>query len=42
MGKNFINIVGKKLSGKTHLTNIFINKNKGIKIKSKIFKQLSS
>ena len=33
--KNFINIVGEKLSGKTHLTNIFINKNKGIKIKAK-------
>ena len=33
--KNFINIIGEKLSGKTHLTNIFINKNKGIKIKAK-------
>jgi len=32
--KNFINIIGEKLSGKTHLTNIFINKNKGIKIKA--------
>ena len=28
--KNFINIIGKSLSGKTHLTNIFIKKNKGI------------
>ena len=33
--KNFINIIGEKLSGKTHLTDIFINKNKGIKIKAK-------
>ena len=28
--KNYINIIGEKLSGKTHLTNIFIKKNKGI------------
>ena len=28
--RNFINIVGEKLSGKTHLINIFIKKNKGI------------
>ena len=33
--KNFINIIGEKLSGKTHLTNIFIKKNKGIKIEGK-------
>ena len=33
--KNFINIIGEKLSGKTHLTNIFIKKNKGIKIEAK-------
>ena len=32
--KNFINIVGEKLSGKTHLTNIFIKKYKGIKIEA--------
>ena len=28
--KNFINVVGEKLSGKTHLMNIFLQKNKGI------------
>ena len=33
--KNFINIIGEKLSGKTHLTNIFIKKNKGIRIEAK-------
>ena len=32
--KNFINIIGEKLSGKTHLTNIFIKKYKGIKIEA--------
>ena len=32
--KNFINIIGEKLSGKTHLTNIFIRKYKGIKIEA--------
>ena len=30
--KNFINIIGEKFSGKTHLINIFIQKFKGIKI----------
>ena len=30
--KNFINIIGEKFSGKTHLINIFIEKFKGIKI----------
>tara|TARA_A100001015_G_scaffold289288_1_gene361003 strand:- start:335 stop:997 length:663 start_codon:yes stop_codon:yes gene_type:complete len=30
--KNFINIIGQKFSGKTHLINIFIKKNKGISI----------
>ena len=30
--KNFINISGKKFSGKTHLINIFLKKFKGIKI----------
>ena len=30
--KNILNIYGEKFSGKTHLSNIFINKNKGIKI----------
>ena len=33
--KNFINIIGEKFSGKTHLTNIFIKKFKGIKLNSK-------
>ena len=31
-GKNILNVYGEKFSGKTHLANIFINKNKGIKI----------
>ena len=30
--KNFINIIGDKFSGKSHLINIFLDKNKGIKI----------
>ena len=30
--KNFINLIGEKFSGKTHLANIFIEKFKGIKI----------
>jgi len=30
--KNFINISGEKFSGKTHLTNIFLKKFKGIKL----------
>ncbi len=30
--KNFINITGERFSGKTHLINIFLKKNKGIKI----------
>ena len=33
--KNFVNVTGQKLSGKTHLMNIFLNKNKGIKIEGK-------
>ena len=35
--KNFVNISGEKLSGKTHLMNIFLQKNKGIKIDGKSF-----
>ena len=31
--KNILNISGEKFCGKTHLANIFINKNKGIKVK---------
>ncbi len=43
--KNVLNIFGEKSSGKTHLTDIFLSKNKGIKIDSKklndeIFKEL--
>ena len=30
--KNILNIHGERFSGKTHLANIFLNKNKGIKI----------
>ena len=33
--KNFVNVIGEKYSGKTHLMNIFLNKNKGIKFESK-------
>jgi len=36
--KNFVNIIGEKLSGKTHLMNIFLQKNKGIKIEAKSLK----
>ena len=32
--KNFINLIGEKFSGKSHLINIFLEKNKGIKIYS--------
>ncbi len=32
--KNFINLIGDKFSGKSHLINIFLEKNKGIKINS--------
>ncbi len=32
--RNFINIIGQNFSGKTHLTNIFIKKNKGLRINS--------
>jgi len=31
--KNILNIFGEKFCGKTHLSNIFLNKNKGIKVK---------
>ncbi len=33
--RNFVNVSGEKFSGKTHLMNIFLNKNKGIKLESK-------
>jgi len=32
--KNFINLIGERFSGKSHLINIFLEKNKGIKINS--------
>ena len=35
--RNFINVIGEKLSGKTHLMNIFLQKNKGIKFEGKSF-----
>ena len=33
--KNFINLIGEKYSGKTHLINIFLKKFRGIKVESK-------
>ena len=33
--KNFVNLIGQKFSGKTHLINIFLDKFKGIKIEAK-------
>ena len=33
--RNFVNITGEKLSGKTHLMNIFLHKNKGIRFEGK-------
>ncbi len=33
--KNFVNVIGEKLSGKSHLMNIFLQKNKGIKLEGK-------
>ena len=33
--RNFINVTGEKLSGKSHLINIFLQKNKGIKLEGK-------
>ena len=32
--RNFVNLIGEKFSGKTHLTNIFLEKFKGIKIEA--------
>ena len=32
--KNFVNLIGEKFSGKTHLVNIFLKKFKGIKLKA--------
>ncbi len=33
--RNFVNVIGEKLSGKTHLINIFLQKNKGVKFEGK-------
>ena len=33
--KNFVNLIGEKFSGKTHLSDIFLQKFKGIKIEAK-------
>ena len=33
--KNFVNLIGEKFSGKTHLSNIFLKKFKGIKIEAR-------
>ena len=33
--KNFVNLIGERFSGKTHLVNIFLSKFKGIKIEAK-------
>ncbi len=33
--KNFLNIIGEKFSGKTHLVNIFLNRFKGFQIEAK-------
>ena len=33
--RNFVNVTGENFSGKTHLTNIFLHKNKGIKFEGK-------
>ena len=36
--KKFVNVIGEKLSGKSHLMNIFLQKNKGIKFDGKSFR----
>ncbi len=33
--RNFVNVTGEKFSGKTHLMNIFLQKNKGVKLEGK-------
>ena len=38
--KNFVNIIGEALSGKTHLMNIFLKKNKGIKVDANYLKNI--
>ena len=34
--KNFINLIGEKFSGKSHLINIFLEKYRGLKLMQKI------
>ena len=34
MNEKFLNIIGEKFCGKSHLINIFLEKNKGLKINS--------
>ncbi len=36
--RNFINIIGEEFSGKTHLINIFLKKNKGVKFEANTLK----
>jgi len=36
--RNFVNVTGEKLCGKTHLMNIFLSKNKGIKFEANSLK----
>ena len=36
--RNFINIIGEEFSGKTHLMNIFLKKNKGVKFEANTLK----
>ena len=38
--KNFLNLCGEKFSGKTHLTNIFLKKFKGIKFQAHEFQDI--
>ena len=38
--KNFINITGEAQSGKTHLINIFLKKNKGLRIEANFLKDI--
>ena len=37
--KNFLNIIGERFSGKTHLVNIFINRFKGFQVEAKLLNE---
>ena len=39
MGQKFLNIIGERFSGKTHLVNIFINRFKGFQIEAKLLNE---